>query len=124
MPVKIEDQARHNSDKGVKARLLFTQADMDNMTEARTAAHRQATAALEKQGALEREVAALKGKLERRESGVPSIYDLELHECCRIDEVLEVTRVPGGWRYRALYSSDTGFFVPFHPEFRPKDKVT
>ena len=51
------------------------------------------------------------------------IYDLGLHQTVRIDNYLDVQRVPGGWIYKSYTESDSGFlqvsscFVRFDNEF-------
>lgn len=67
-----------------------------------------------------------------------TIYDLKLHEILVISSTVNssskttVLRVPGGWIYTILNSSDwpqdgkqkreTSVFIPFHTEFKPEQE--
>jgi len=58
-----------------------------------------------------------------------NIYDLKLHECCVINDMMGITRVPGGWLYQNAeqrqdehgrwdFYNTTCTFVPYNEEFK------
>jgi len=47
-----------------------------------------------------------------------TIYDLELHEIMDVAMSYSVMRVPGGWIYSPIGTSDNAVFVPFDNEFQ------
>ena len=49
-----------------------------------------------------------------------NVYDLELHETVAVNDVILVTRVPGGWLYTVNlnHGENTMTFVPFNNEFQ------
>jgi hypothetical protein len=47
-----------------------------------------------------------------------TIYELELHECRKIDDYFYICRVPGGWIYEIRGVNNTScIFVPYNDEF-------
>ena len=67
------------------------------------------------------------GHSEKQLELAEALYDLDLHECCCIDDGENdfAIRVPGGWIYRSQEEQETGHitvvqtFVPYSDEFNP-----
>jgi len=46
-----------------------------------------------------------------------TIYNLKLHEQYKLNDNINILRVPGGWIYMPYNMYENNVFVPFHNEF-------